>query len=176
MGPWSPLASNHKKRRYIHEQRKPRYCARSVSGSRIPSSLRLFLLSLAIFDDVGAILVVAVGYGGALSWTALAVVAALVVAVLVGTRLGIRGVAVNVLSGAGLWLALDASGIHPTLAGVILGMMTPAREWVSDERLHAIFERVLSHPKGRRRSGDTTDRADLQRAGLAAREALSPVE
>lgn len=55
-------------------------------------------------------------------------------------------------------------------------MMTPAREWVSDERLHAIFERVLSHPKGKRRSGDTTDRADLQRAGLAAREALSPVE
>jgi NhaA family Na+:H+ antiporter len=148
----------------------------ALLGSRIPSSLRLFLLSLAIFDDVGAILVVAIGYGGALSWTALAVVAALVVAVLVGTRIGIRGVAVYVFLGAGLWLALDASGIHPTLAGVILGMMTPAREWVSNERLHAIFERVLSHPKGRRRSGNTTDRADLQRAGLAAREALSPVE
>lgn len=49
----------------------------ALLGSRIPPSLRLFLLSLAIFDDVGAILVVAIGYGGALSWSALPVVAAL---------------------------------------------------------------------------------------------------
>lgn len=150
--------------------------ALALLGSRIPASLRLFLLSLAIFDDVGAILVVALGYGGAIRWPVVAVVGVLMIVVLTAGRLGIRSVLVYVLLGLGLWLALDASGIHPTLAGVFLGLVTPAREWVSDERLHAIFQRVLAYPKGKHWSGDTADRRDLRRAGVAAREALAPVE
>jgi NhaA family Na+:H+ antiporter len=148
----------------------------ALLGSRIPLSLRLFLLSLAIFDDIGAILVVAVGYGGAFSWRALLVVAAVVAAIFVAERIGLRGFSLYAVLGVALWLSFDASGVHPTLAGVVLGLMAPAREWVSDERLHAIFERVLAHPTGARRSGDTTDRAELQRAGIAAKEALSPAE
>ncbi|MFE8599700.1 Na+/H+ antiporter NhaA [Archangium violaceum] len=148
----------------------------ALLGSRIPVGLRLYLLFLAIFDDVGSILVVAVGYGGELRWPALAIVAALVAGIFGAARLGIRGVAVYSLLGVGLWLALDASGIHPTLAGVALGLMTPAREWVSDDRLRALFERVIAYPKGKHWSGDTVERADLRRAGVAAREALSPVE
>ncbi len=148
----------------------------ALLGSRIPSSLRLFLLSLAIFDDVGAILVVAVGYGGALSISALAVAVGLLAIIFGAAHLGVRGIPVYSVLGIGLWLAFDASGIHPTVTGVVLGLMTPAREWVSDERLHAIFERVLSYPRGRHWSGDTADRADLRRAHVAAKEALSPVE
>jgi NhaA family Na+:H+ antiporter len=150
--------------------------ALAMLGARIPTSLRVFLLSLAIFDDVGAIMVVAVGYGGSLSWPALVVAAALVAAILGVARAGIRGVAVYVILGAGVWIALDASGIHPTLAGVVLGLMTPAREWVSVPRLRAIFERALSHPEAEHGRADATERADLKRAGVAAREALSPVE
>nr|WP_246038857.1 Na+/H+ antiporter NhaA [Peristeroidobacter soli] len=45
-----------------------------------------------------------------------------------------------------LWLAIDASGIHATIAGVILGLLTPARRWVSDERLYAILDQVIAHP------------------------------
>jgi NhaA family Na+:H+ antiporter len=150
--------------------------ALALLGSRIPSSLRLFLLSLAIFDDVGAILVVAVGYGSALHWSALVLAAGLLVTVYGAARAGIRGVPVYFLLGVAVWLAFDASGIHPTVAGVFLGLMTPAREWVSDERLHAMFERVIAYPKGDHWSGDTPDRADLRRAGRAAKEALSPVE
>src|SRR5690606_27989831 len=63
-----------------------------------------------------------------------------------------------------------------TVAGVILGLMTPARSWVSDRRLRAIFGRVTAHPTGDSWSGDTTARRDLRRAGVAAREALSPIE
>lgn len=150
--------------------------ALALLGSRGPASLRLFLLSLAIFDDVGAILVVAVGYGGALHWPALALAAGLLVMVYGAARVGIRSVPVYFLLGVAVWLAFDASGIHPTVAGVFLGLMTPAREWVSDERLHALFERVIAYPKGDHWSGDTPDRADLRRAGRAAKEALSPVE
>ncbi|MFG1392363.1 Na+/H+ antiporter NhaA [Xanthobacter agilis] len=150
--------------------------ALAVLGPRIPLSLRLFLLSLAIFDDVGAILVLAIGYGGALHWPALALAAAGFAAVGIVARLGIRSIPLYFLIGGGIWLALDVSGIHPTLVGVILGLMTPARSWVSDIRLHAIFDRVVAYPPGEHWSGDTEGRQDLQRAGVAAREALSPIE
>jgi NhaA family Na+:H+ antiporter len=148
----------------------------ALFGSRIPSALRLFLLSLAIFDDVGAMLVVAVGYGEALSWPALAL-GALGLSVVVGAaRIGIRSVPVYFLLGGTIWLCFDASGIHATIAGVILGLMTPTRVWVSDARLRSILGRVLAYPQGAHWSGDTADRRDLQQAGRAVAESLSPVE
>jgi NhaA family Na+:H+ antiporter len=148
----------------------------ALFGSRIPPSLRLFLLSLAIFDDVGAIVVVAVGYGDALNWFALAL-GLLGLVVVEGTaRIGIRSVPVFFLLGGMIWLCFDASGVHPTIVGVVLGLMTPTHGWVSDERLRAILGRVLSYPIGAHWSGDTTERRDLRRAGAAATEALSPVE
>ncbi len=148
----------------------------AILGSRVPQSLRLFLLSLAIFDDIGAILVVAVGYGGTLSWIAIGLVGLGLVVVAGIARLGIRSIPVYFAIGGCIWLALDASGIHATLAGVILGLMTPARSWVSDRRLRAIFDRVIAYPPGDRWSGDKTARRDLRQAGVAAREALSPIE
>jgi NhaA family Na+:H+ antiporter len=71
---------------------------------------------------------------------------------------------------------VDASGIHATITGVILGLMTPARRWVSDERLYAILEKVIAHPASNEGSGATKDRRTLQAAEIAARETLSPVE
>jgi len=148
----------------------------AVLGTRIPLSLRLFLLSLAIFDDIGAILVVALGYGETLNWSALALAAGGLAIVPLLTWLGIRSIPLYFLVGGLIWLALDASGIHPTLAGVILGLLTPARGWVSDRRLHAILNRVVAHPPGNHGSGDAGDHHDLQQARIATREALSPVE
>jgi len=148
----------------------------ALLGSRIPVSLRLFLLSLAIFDDIGAILVVAVGYGGPLNWVALGW-AAVGLAIVAGVaRLGVRSLPVYFALGGFVWLALDASGIHATLAGVILGLMTPARSWVSDRRLHAILDRVIAYPPGEHWGGNRAARYDLNQAGVAAREALSPIE
>ncbi|WP_196305601.1 Na+/H+ antiporter NhaA [Rhodoblastus acidophilus] len=148
----------------------------AVLGSRIPQTLRLFLLSLAIFDDVGAILVVAVSYGDAFDWIALGA-AGLGLACVVGiSRLGVRSMPVYFALGGGVWLALDVSGLHPTLTGVLLGLMTPTRSWVSDNRLHAILDKIVAYPPGDHWSGDTAAREDLHRAGVATREALSPVE
>jgi NhaA family Na+:H+ antiporter len=148
----------------------------AVLGSRVPRNLRLFLLSVAIFDDVGAIMVIAIGYGSHVNWSAIAWAAGALMAIAAMGRLGIRQVAVYCAFGGVVWLSLDLSGIHPTLAGVVLGLMTPARSWVSDHRLHAILARVVAYPRGEHWSGDTKDRQDLQRAGIAAREALSPLE
>lgn len=149
----------------------------ALLGSRVPPGLHLFLLSLAIFDDVGAILIVAaIGYGDPLNWTALAVAAGGVLAVAGTARIGVRSIAVYMLLGAVIWFCLDASGIHPTLTGIILGLMASTRGWVSDQRLHNILTRVLSYPQGDHWSGDSTDRDDLRRAAIAATETLSPEE
>jgi NhaA family Na+:H+ antiporter len=148
----------------------------ALLGSRIPQSLRVFMLSLAIVDDIGAILVVAIGYSSHIAWGALALAALGVAIVRAMAVLGFRGFPLYFLLGGFIWLAVDASGIHPTITGVILGLMTPARRWVSDERLYAILGRVVAYPAGNHGSGDTKDRQTLQVAEIAARETLSPVE
>lgn len=147
----------------------------AVLGSRIPSSLRVFLLSLAIFDDIGAILVVAIGYGGELNWVAIALAVLGLASILGVAHVGIRSVPVYFLIGGFVWLAMDASGIHATITGVLLGLMTPTREWVSNTRLHAILDRLVARPRGSM-SETASDRKDLVLAGVATREALSPVE
>jgi NhaA family Na+:H+ antiporter len=148
----------------------------ALLGSRIPQSLRVFMLSLAIVDDIGAILVVAIGYSSHIAWGALAL-GALGVAIMRAMALaGLRNFSIYFLVGGFIWLAVDASGIHATITGVILGLMAPARRWVSDERLYAILGRVVAHPAGNHGSGDTKDRQTLQLAETAARETLSPVE
>ncbi|MGC8534919.1 MAG: Na+/H+ antiporter NhaA [Rhizomicrobium sp.] len=148
----------------------------ALLGSRIPPTLRLFLLSLAIFDDVGAILVVAFGYGHALNWPMLALGVLGLAAVAGVAWIGIRSIPIYFLFGGAIWLCFDASGLHPTFTGVALGLMTPTSAWVNDTRLRAILGRVLAHETGEHWSGDTVERRDLQRAGTAVTHALSPVE
>ena len=148
----------------------------ALLGKRIPQSLRVFMLSLAIVDDIGAILVVAIGYSSHISWLALALAGLGLLVVRVMALIGFRGLPLYFLLGGFIWLAVDASGIHATVTGVILGLMTPARRWVSDERLYAILDQVVAHPARVDGSGDTRDRETLQVAEIAARETLSPVE
>ena len=148
----------------------------ALLGSRIPQNLRVFMLSLAIADDIGAILVVAIGYSGNINWGALALGALGIAIVRTSAMLGFRSFSFYFLVGGFVWLAVDASGIHATVTGVILGLMTPARRWVSDERLYAILDRVVAHPGSNRGSGNTKDRQSLLVAEIAARETLSPVE
>lgn len=147
----------------------------ALLGSRIPHSLRVFMLSLAIIDDIGAILVVAIGYNAHISWAMLAL-AAFGLATVRGMSLaGFRGFPLYFLMGGLIWVVIDASGVHATITGVILGLMTPARRWVSDRRLYAILSQVIAHPSTQG-SGVTKDRNSLLAAEIATRESLSPVE
>lgn len=148
----------------------------ALLGARIPYSLRVFMLSLAIVDDIGAILVVAIGYSSDLRWEALAFAAAGLTIMRGMALLGIRNIAIYFLVGSLIWSAVDASGIHATATGVILGLMAPTGKWVSDARLHTILDQVVAYPPGDHWSRNTEAREALQMAEAATRETLSPVE
>ena len=148
----------------------------ALLGRRIPQSLRIFMLSLAIVDDIGAILVVAIGYSSQLAWGALAVGALGIAGVRGMGLLGIRSIPLYFLVGAVSWLAVDASGIHATITGVVLGLLTPTGRWVSDDRLQAILDRVVADPSEDRRGDMAEGRRAWRLSKLAIRETLSPVE
>lgn len=97
----------------------------SLLGDRIPRSLKVFLIALAIIDDLGGILVITLFYSSDLSWIHLSIGAGFWIALLAINQLGIRTVSIYLLLGFGLWLALLDSGIHPTLAGVLLAFSIP---------------------------------------------------
>ena len=99
----------------------------ALLGPRIPAGLRLFLLTLAIVDDIGAIVVIAVFYTDNLNLTALSIALLLVGAIVALRHLQVAVVAIYVILGAGLWLATYQSGVHATIAGVVLGLLVPAR-------------------------------------------------
>ena len=106
-------------------------------GSRVPSPLRSFLLGLAIVDDIGAILVIALVYseGIGVSWLVAAAVALAIVVVLRAAR--VHFTIVYIAIGAGLWLALYEAGIHPTLAGVMMGLLAPTTPRLDPELVDA---------------------------------------
>jgi NhaA family Na+:H+ antiporter len=98
----------------------------ALLGSRVPSSVKVLLLTLAIVDDIGAIVVIAVFYSDAISPTWLAVAAVLVAVMALLHRLSVMYLPVLVAVALALWLAVYESGVHATIAGVVVGLLTPA--------------------------------------------------
>lgn len=149
----------------------------ALLGSRVPPALRVLLLALAVIDDIGAIVVIALFYSSGVRIVGLVVAAAGVAGVIALTRLGVRRTLAYVFPGFVVWLGMLMSGIHPTIAGVILGLMTPVRSWFGaegfiDEAQQAIDEFVT-------RSIAPSDTHELvhplSRLNQARREALPPV-
>lgn len=99
----------------------------SLLGSRVPVSLKVFLTALAIFDDLGAIIIIAIFYTSDLSFISLALAGLCVAMLFVLNRLNVRGYGAYFLVGTLLWLALLQSGVHATLAGVILALAIPLK-------------------------------------------------
>lgn len=148
----------------------------AVLGRRVPPGLRIFLLSLAIADDVGAILVIAIGYASHLSFAAL-LLGLLGLGVVRGlARLGVRSIPLYCIVGMVIWWMFEVSGVHATVAGVILGLLTPANGWISTSRLHAITQQFAAYVQGERWSNGERDHAALRAIEVAARETLSPLE
>lgn len=99
----------------------------SLFGRRVPLPLKVFLLTLAIFDDLAAILIIAIFYSGDLSLGALAIGVAALSGGVALNRLGVTNVIAYVLIGIALWVAVLNSGVHATLAGVLIAFCIPMR-------------------------------------------------
>jgi NhaA family Na+:H+ antiporter len=99
----------------------------SLLGSRVPTSLKIFLTSLAIFDDVGAILIIAFFYTSKISMTALIVAAGCITVLYYLNKRGVADKSMYMVAGTVMWVALLKSGVHATLAGVVLAMFIPMR-------------------------------------------------
>lgn len=97
----------------------------ALLGKAIPSGVRILLLALAIIDDIVAILIIAVFYTASLDYLGLVIAVCGLLLVLAFQRLGIGRAYLYILPGAIVWFGLLKTGVHPTLAGVILGLMTP---------------------------------------------------
>ena len=121
----------------------------SLLGSRIPTGLKAFLLSIAIFDDLGAIVIIALFYTDHLSLLALGSAAVLMAGLVGLNRAGVRRLAPYLVLGLFLWLAVLKSGVHATLAGVMLAMCIPLREengQVNPQRSPLLWLEHLLHP------------------------------
>ena len=149
----------------------------ALLGRRVPFALKVFLLALAIVDDLGAIAVIALFYTDSISIAAVAWAVGLVIAIVAARRVGVRSSAVYIVLGLLLWLAVLKSGVHATLAGVLLAFLTPA----SPLHGYGDFEaRLGSLLRAFRRARDEGDKEAAQgtlgEVERLARDAESPLD
>jgi len=147
--------------------------ALGLVGRRAPRELRGFLLTLAIVDDLATILIIAVFFATDVSLLALGVAAATVGVVLGLQGVGVRMLAPYVLLAALLWLALLESGVHPTLAGVVLGFLTPAWSFYPRDDTGAVIADQLTDLT--RASDVEISEGTMREVARLAREAASPL-
>jgi NhaA family Na+:H+ antiporter len=150
----------------------------TVLGTRVPPALRVLLLALAVIDDLGAIVVIAVFYSSGVSVVGFGVALAGVGAVLAMQRAGIRNKLAYVPPGVVVWAGIYAAGVHPTIAGVIIGLLTPVRAWLGPDGfivgVKAELDELQRVPVSDRGTHELAAR--LRQVDLARREALSPAE
>jgi Na+:H+ antiporter, NhaA family len=146
----------------------------TLAARRAPANLKPFLLTLAIVDDIGAILVLALFYSGGITWGALAVAVGFSLAIFGLERIGVRATAVYVVLGMAVWVATFESGIHPSIAGVVLGLLTPAvpfqRPRAVSEEAHRVADETVDEPQP-----PDADAHHWLRLAWLSREAVSPL-
>jgi NhaA family Na+:H+ antiporter len=150
----------------------------ALLGKGIPMSVRIFLLALAIIDDIAAVIIIALFYSGGLDYSGLLIAAVGILLVLGLQAIGVGNAFLYIVPGAILWAGLLKTGAHPTLAGVVLGLMTPVVPVGVRERPLEMARRALSELS--ERLGTTAGNpqellAPLKSLRLADRELLPPV-
>lgn len=150
----------------------------ALLGKRVPFSLKILLLTLAIIDDLGAVFVIAIAFTEKISLPMLGLAAGGFGFTLLCRWLGVRTIAVYVVIGAGIWLAVLKSGVHPTVAGVLLGLLTPSRPWLAERSLLKVVggtsERLRQDHDGEQELEHHEEAVRL--LGDTARETISPLD
>lgn len=148
----------------------------ALLGSRIPFGLKILLLALAIVDDIGAILVIAVAYSADTSLSFLVIGLASFGVVFLFRWIGVRTVPVYIFLGAGIWLLFLKSGVHPTVAGVVLGLLTPASPWFAGGSLVNVAEGVALRLGQERDADGKQHKEAVQLLTVTARETIAPLD
>jgi NhaA family Na+:H+ antiporter len=127
----------------------------AILGKKVPHALRVMILTLAIADDIGAILVIAIGYpsGDGINFGALGAGFALLVLINVLFRIGVRNLLLHGVIGVAVWAFFVKSGVHPTIAGVLLGLSVPAKAVIANSKMALFASNV-----GGVLSGESQDR------------------
>jgi NhaA family Na+:H+ antiporter len=141
----------------------------SLLGRRIPFSIKVFLLALAIADDIGAIVVIALFYTASLDLGYVTFAIAVLAGILAMNRGGVRNIDIYVAAGLVFWFAVYQSGVHATLAGVTLGLMAPARAFYDPNAFSRTARELAARFHGALERGT----ADEQQGVLAQMEDLS---
>lgn len=118
----------------------------SLLGKRVPDSLKIFLTTLAIFDDIGAIIVMAIFYTSHISMLMLLVAFVLICVLFALNYFNVRELSIYGLVGGLLWLCMLKSGVHATLAGIILAMAIPINQLKSEEKSPLLYLEHKLHP------------------------------
>ncbi|AKQ63926.1 Na+/H+ antiporter NhaA type [Myxococcus hansupus] len=150
----------------------------TLLGSRVPPALRVLLLALAVIDDLGAIVVIALFYSSGVSVTGLLVAALGFLGIFAMQRFGVRSRVAYIVPALVAWAGIYSAGIHPTIAGVIVGLVTPVRAWLGTEGFITDTQKELEHLAQARPETLTSHHVAeaLRRVGAARKEALSPSE
>jgi Na+:H+ antiporter, NhaA family len=151
----------------------------TLLGSRVPAALRILLLALAIIDDIGAILVIAIFYSSGIQPDALIIIAAGIFGILALTWIGVRPGLVWVLPPLVVWGGMLRLGVHPTIAGVVVGLMVPLKSWFGRDRFLQIARSALDEFQQRAHQANVDERELVEPLNILAqarREALSPAK
>jgi len=149
----------------------------TLLGKRVPPALRVLLLALAVIDDLGAIVVIAIFYSAGIEPSGLVVAAFGFGGVFAMQRLGVRAKLAYVVPSVVAWAGIYAAGIHPTIAGVIVGLVTPVRAWLGAEGFVLGVRYELDHLMATSQGQDAHELAlTLRHVDAARREAMSPAE
>jgi NhaA family Na+:H+ antiporter len=148
----------------------------ALLGKRVHPTLRVLLLAFAIIDDVGAILVIAVFYSSGFALDGLAVAGGGLLLALTLLRVGVRPGMVFAIPLLVMWGGLYRAGIHPTIAGVVMGMLIPVRAWYGPQGFMEVARRALEEFQQRVKDGrpDPDLLAPLGDIEEAQREAVAP--
>jgi len=150
----------------------------TLLGRRVPAALRVLLLALAVIDDLGAIVVIAVFYSSGTALSGLAIAAAAFCGILALQRFGVRSRVAYVVPALVAWAGVYAAGVHPTIAGVIVGLLTPVRAWMGPGGFVLSVRHELARLDEAPTGSITPHTLDetLDHVEVARREAISPAD